>query len=301
VQSAVRSLAAKAGVCTEEFLHGNKHGCCGFGGHALSADPGFADYVAKSRSALSLHPYITYCINCRDVFIESGKPVRHILDLLFNIDRAPVPDNPGPLSGGRPVEGWLGADLSPVPENPEPLSGGRPVEVSTVVNSTSTGLGCTRQTPWVQTPPESGPDSPAPGFDGGVDVGRLPSLAQRRLIRVLLKDLLLFTVWGEEKMVGTVEPKYTLLISDALRGKMDSQQLIDEDVVAVLDESARLGRRTFVAESDSFVCYAELDYITCWVEYRMDGDAYEIINVFSHRMKIELENMWNGRKTDADL
>jgi tRNA pseudouridine(38-40) synthase len=49
---------------------------------------------------------------------------------------------------------------SPEPENPERLSGGRPVEVRSVVNSTSTGLGCPRQTPGVQTPPEGAPEFP---------------------------------------------------------------------------------------------------------------------------------------------
>lgn len=30
---------------------------------------------------MSDNPYIVYCINCKDIFKEEGKPVNHILDI----------------------------------------------------------------------------------------------------------------------------------------------------------------------------------------------------------------------------
>jgi Fe-S oxidoreductase len=250
VQSAVRDLAAKAGVQTAEFPKTDKHGCCGFGGNVTPADPAFAEFVAKERSELSPHPYITYCINCRDVFKNAGKPAVHILDLMF--------ENTGGIDAGAP---------------------------------------------------KSGP---------------LPSLTQRRQNRMTLKENLLREIWSEEAMVKPKEPKYRLHITPEIQSKMDKQQLIEDDIIKVLEETDRLNRRTYAAESDTYICYAELGYITCWVEYRVNAPAanadatagtaaadtdanaapaaeYDIVNIFSHRMKIELENMWNGRKTDADL
>ena len=84
-QDAVRQLAAKAGLSMEEMPGGEKHGCCGFGGNVEVANPKFAGKVAEQRGRMSENPYITYCINCRDVFYDEGKPVHHILDLLFDI------------------------------------------------------------------------------------------------------------------------------------------------------------------------------------------------------------------------
>ena len=85
LERAVRNLAAKSEIPLEELPKGDMHGCCGYGGHVSEADPGYYAYVAKTRSELSSNPYLVYCINCRDVFREEGKPVLHILDLLFGV------------------------------------------------------------------------------------------------------------------------------------------------------------------------------------------------------------------------
>ncbi|MDR0817854.1 MAG: glycogen synthase [Clostridiales Family XIII bacterium] len=50
---------------------------------------------------------------------------------------------------------------SPEPENPEPLSGGRTGTDRSEQSASSTVIGCSQQTPCEQTPPESGPGSPA--------------------------------------------------------------------------------------------------------------------------------------------
>jgi len=56
--------------------------------------------------------------------------------------------------------------------------------------------------------------------------------------------------------------------------------------------------------------------MTCWVEYRLPGSArvpdsdsepmtppgtYELVNAYVHRMKIELEPVWKGRKIGEDF
>ncbi len=220
LEQAVRKLAENAGLSLEELPKGDKHGCCGYGGHVSVANSDYASYVAKKRSELSPNPYIAYCINCRDVFEGEGKPVSHILDLLFDIDTK---------DGAR------------------------------------------------------------------------PNLTERRHNRVFLKETLLKEIWGEKMETKPETLKRRLIISQEIQDKMDRLKLIEEDIVKVIELSEASGRQTFDPQKKSYTCYQELGNITCWVEYRLKEQQYELLNVYTHRMKIKLEGVWNGRKTDVDL
>lgn len=219
MQEAVRHLLSAAGTAYEELPAGDKHGCCGFGGNIEVASPKLAAKIAEERSKLHDNPYITYCINCRDVFHDDGKPVRHILDILLDIQ-----------------------------------------------------------------PPQ----------------GALPTVTERRCNRVALKEDLLEEIWGES-MNEKPEMKYELIINPAVKEKMNALRILEEDICYVLEMGEVHGRRTFFPQADSYKCYREIGRITCWVEYRPHDGRYEICNVYTHRMKIELEVVFNGRKTDIDL
>ncbi len=252
LEQAVRSLAKKAGLTLEELPKGDKHGCCGYGGHVAEANAEYAEYVAKKRSGLSGNPYIAYCINCRDIFKEEGKPVLHILDLLFDI------------------------------------------------NTTDAGL---------------------PDLDA-----KLPDLTRRRRNRIDLKETLLKEVWSETMEKKPEDCSFRLKISPEVREKMDRRKILEEDLWEVIRLSGASKRRTYDSQKGTYTCYRELENITYWVEYRpigiekrgldgidregaedqddgaCPGDAvYEIVNAYTHRMKIKLEGVWNGRKTDIDL
>jgi hypothetical protein len=220
MQQAVRSLAKKAGVKLEELPGGDQHGCCGFGGHIAVANPKMAKQIAEKRSGLNDNPYLAYCINCRDIFKDEGKPVKHILDLLFDID-----------AGNQP----------------------------------------------------------------------LPTLTQRRNNRVKLKEQLLNEIWSETMETKPEEIGLKLEIPAAVQEKMERLRLIEEDLCSVIQFGEETKRRTFDQSKDTYKCYREIGHITCWVEYRRVGDVYVIVNVYTHRMKIELEAVWNGRKTDINL
>lgn len=220
LEQAVRDLAAQAGIPLEELPKGDKHGCCGYGGHVSVANPDYADYIAKSRSELSENPYLSYCINCRDIFKGEGKPVLHILDLLFDLD---------------------------------------------------TG------------------DS------------ELPDVTKRRRNRVDLKETLLKEIWGEKMKEKPEMCKFSLKMRPEIQRKMNTLRILEEDICEVIEQGERLKRRTFDPQKETYTCYRELGHITYWVEYRAVGEDYEIVNVYTHRMKIKLEGVWNGRKTGIDL
>ena len=219
MQDAVRKLMANAGVPLEELPGGDKHGCCGFGGNIEVASPKMAAKVTEDRSSLSDNPYITYCINCRDVFHDDGKSAKHILDVLLGLE-------------GRGEE--------------------------------------------------------------------LPTVTERRCNRVILKETLLDEIWGETMSEKPVL-KYDLIIGDEMKAKMNGLKILEEDICHVIEMGELHGRKAFDPKAGTFKCYREIGKITCWVEYKPCGDAYEIINVYTHRMKIELEVVFNGRKTDFDL
>lgn len=94
------------------------------------------------------------------------------------------------------------------------------------------------------------------------------------------------------------ENKYNLIISDEIREKINKQKILAEDICEVIAHSEATGRRTFDPETCHYKAYKEIGYITCWVEYSTADSGYEIHNVYTHRMKIELEAVFNGRKID---
>jgi hypothetical protein len=83
-RAAVRKLAERSGFSlTELDPNGAEAACCGFGGHIYPANPALFKEIVQKRTRLSNLPYITYCANCRDLFLHEGKDSRHILDILF--------------------------------------------------------------------------------------------------------------------------------------------------------------------------------------------------------------------------
>jgi len=84
VRDAVRDLLQAIGqpVVTPE-LSGGLTECCGFGGLMDAANPELADKVARTRAQRQPEHLLAYCAMCRDSLSRSGKPVYHVLDLLF--------------------------------------------------------------------------------------------------------------------------------------------------------------------------------------------------------------------------
>jgi Fe-S oxidoreductase len=161
-------------------------------------------------------------------------------------------------------------------------------------------------------------------FDINTADWRLPDFTQRRANKILLKEQLLKEVWGEEMSDKPEAFDFKMIMVPEIREKMNRLKLLESDLGNVLAFSLQTKRRTYNAERDVYRCYRELGHITCWLEYRphiaetesasavkthtekgklgiQNEQEYEIVNIFTHRMKIEIEAVWNGRKTDADL
>lgn len=128
-----------------------------------------------------------------------------------------------------------------------------------------------------------------------------PDLTRRRINRVVLKERLLKEIWKEETEMKAYESEYSLTMSEEVREKVNKQKILEEDLCAVIENAERTGRKTFDPNTGHYKAYKEIGYITCWVEYSPLEEGYEIHNLYTHRMKIELEAVWNGRKTETDM
>lgn len=90
MQTSVRKLMKRIGFDLVELPYNSKMAsCCGNGGQIYATNPDLFNSSAKRSCELSENPYITYCINCRDIFINMGKPSYHVLDIMFNLNLEP--------------------------------------------------------------------------------------------------------------------------------------------------------------------------------------------------------------------
>jgi hypothetical protein len=101
-KAAVRKILADMGQPLERFrLNSILTECCGFGGLMDSANPQMAKKVRETRIAQTEAEILTYCAMCRDQLARTGKPVSHILDLLFPDTARPAEEAPQSISARR--------------------------------------------------------------------------------------------------------------------------------------------------------------------------------------------------------
>ncbi len=89
LRRSVRSLAEKAGTALTELPGQGR--CCGFGGHIQVPNPELFRRFAEDAAEAAEVPYVTYCINCREVFRSRDKESLHILETYFGREEGPLP------------------------------------------------------------------------------------------------------------------------------------------------------------------------------------------------------------------
>jgi hypothetical protein len=129
-----------------------------------------------------------------------------------------------------------------------------------------------------------------------------PSISERRANRRALKRQLLAEFW-QEKLTEIPPPpeSYPLLISPELQKKLDQEHVYEDEIRRVVAACEQNGRKVFHPEGGYFSGYQELGPMIYWVQYRKRESGFELLNCYTHRMKIDLEVVWNGRRTDVDM
>lgn len=123
---------------------------------------------------------------------------------------------------------------------------------------------------------------------------------ERRKNRELVKKRLLEQYWKEAQEEAG-EKAMKVICSEDVRLKMKKLRLYEEQIREVIEKSKERKRRIYDRDTDEYIGYSMLDYITCWVRYREQNQCVYITNVYTHRMNIKLEEVWNGRKMEPDL
>jgi Fe-S oxidoreductase len=223
VHDAVRELVANLGIPLEELPFSRESAnCCSFGGQPAIADPEYQQFVVKKRIEEGECPYISYCINCQDVFVAEGKESLHILDLFFTDAK----------------------------------------DEDEIINQ--------------------------------------PTETQRRRNREALKKDLLERNWEEkmteEENVNPIKLKW----EPGVLEKINQQRILEEDILRVIEFCETTKRKVYHAEKKTWSGYREIGFMTYWVEYEEeDVETFLVHNAYSHRMKIELEGVWNGTKRET--
>ncbi|MEG0391494.1 MAG: hypothetical protein RR626_01880, partial [Anaerovoracaceae bacterium] len=169
-------------------------------------------------------PYLTYCSNCRDAFLEEGKPAVHLLELLF-----------------------------------------------------------------------------------GESTEQEPTLTRRRENRIRLKETLQATYWEALPPKQEATLPFALLISPPLQLKLSKNRILEEDVAQVILFCQETGRTVYNPDTETYSGYRQIGNMTTWVEYKQGEKAasteetFILVNAYTHRMKIELEAVWNGYKTKIEV
>lgn len=217
-QQTVRNIAKQAGYSLIPLdFEGKTAKCCSWGGQISIANPPYTELIVHKRITAGEFPYIVYCTNCRDIFAEAGKPVKHILDVLFT------------------QEGW---DRRP------------------------------------------------------------PLFSERRSNREYLKKELakkFLNIKAEGDCAVNIK------MSSDMKLKLHKNKILEEDVRSVIEFCETSGRKIFDNTAGHFIGYTEIGHMTCWVEYTKEDNGYYLHNAYSHRMKIELEEVWNGRKQATNV
>lgn len=101
-KEAVRNLLQRLGQPLAELpMSGELTECCGFGGLLAENDRELGRKVVTARVKQSEADMLTYCAMCRDRLAITGKPVLHLLDLLYPETALPATAPPASISARR--------------------------------------------------------------------------------------------------------------------------------------------------------------------------------------------------------
>ena len=84
------------------------------------------------------------------------------------------------------------------------------------------------------------------------------------------------------------KPGKELFISKELKEKLNKELILESDISAVIESCEQSGRKLYDTDTKTFSGHLQIGKMTYWVEYRIRKDSgYELVNAYSHRMKIE--------------
>lgn len=140
----------------------------------------------------------------------------------------------------------------------------------------------------MSAPGESGTGKRVEDCDDPADLPPL-TISDRQENRAALKSDLESGLWDIGQTAGEDWESITLRISPQMTGLMERRRILRDDVRRVI-LAAEADGCGFVHETTGSRLYgARLGEVTFWVEYTPEEDGFRVLNLWSHRMKIERE------------
>ena len=125
------------------------------------------------------------------------------------------------------------------------------------------------------------------------------TVTEMRKNRISLKKHILDRFW-DEKEESKYDTESHVYINEELVQKLSAEKILEEDMESVVLFCERTGRKSYNTQTECYIGYRETGRMTYWVEYKPVQDSgvykYELINGYQHRMQIEMERIWNGKK-----
>jgi hypothetical protein len=261
MQDAVRDLCLSMAMDFEELPESRARAlCCGMGGHIYAANPTLTDRMTHAATEQSPLPFLSYCSNCRNQFLFDGKETVHVLDLLFGI----APQNRPPHIGERK-------------ENRRRL---KKTWMSSVRNH----------------------EEPDPAVE------KMSARSEKRVAREadqtgvrseneLAREAEQSGIRSKNELAREAEPMkknaaLALRFDETLLRKMDRLLISREDVEETVAFAEAEKLSVFNEETGVEIAHRRLGYITYWVTYRHNGKKIDVLNVYSHRIRV----IENGRE-----
>jgi Fe-S oxidoreductase len=113
-----------------------------------------------------------------------------------------------------------------------------------------------------------------------------PTQSERRKNRVLLRRRLV-EQHGKNIPAPEEEIALKLIMDDALRRRVSSEFILEEDIGAVIEECEKTGRKLVNRETNHLTGHLQRGIITYWVEYEPREEGFEVFNAYCHRMMIQ--------------
>lgn len=123
------------------------------------------------------------------------------------------------------------------------------------------------------------PAGPAPDERG-------PGFSDRHENRARLKAKLLQELWNETPPQRRA-PAITVEFSQELLPLLEDRFLLREDLIQVIAEAERTGRRFAPLGGGRFLASLRPRRVTFWVEYEPKGEGFSALRAWSHRMSVQ--------------
>jgi glutamate synthase (NADPH) small chain len=122
--------------------------------------------------------------------------------------------------------------------------------------------------------------------DGKVDPAERqgPTLSNRQENRAKLKARFLHEMWGEK--VSAEEEFMELITSPEVEQVMEERMITADDIRTVIAHAESTGEKMEDTANGSFLATYRPAAVAYWVEYAVQGKAFAVRNVYSHRMEV---------------